>query len=103
MVLDATGVDLDLNAATAAASRETSGIGVEETVGGAHCVFDQGRILEQKGSDVVWSSASGSSRRRSTDTTCSLLHRSGDWRRQRPHSSAMGAPHATPCRSTENT
>ena len=51
VVLDANGVDSDLNAATAAVSRETSGIGVEETGGGAHYGLDQGRIIEQKGSD----------------------------------------------------
>ena len=51
VALDANGVDLDLNAATAAVSRETSGIGVEETGGGAHYGLDQGRIIEQKGSD----------------------------------------------------
>ena len=50
MVLDANGVDTNLHAATAAVSRETSGIGVEET-GGAHYGLDQGEIVEQQGSD----------------------------------------------------
>lgn len=50
VVLDANGVDLDLNAATAAVSRETSGIGVNET-GGAHYGLSQGQIVEQKGPD----------------------------------------------------
>jgi Protein of unknown function (DUF2865) len=51
VVLDANGVDLNLNAATAAASRETSGIGVEETVGGAYYGLNQGLIVEHKESD----------------------------------------------------
>ena len=50
VVLDANGVDFNLNAATAAVSRETSGIGVEET-GGAHYALNQGRIVGQKGPD----------------------------------------------------
>ena len=50
VVLDANGVDLNLNAATAAVSRETSGIGVEET-GGAHYRLNQGQIVEQKSPD----------------------------------------------------
>ena len=48
VVLDANGVDTNLHAATAAVSRETSGIGVEET-GGAHYGLDQGEIIDQKG------------------------------------------------------
>ncbi len=43
MVLDANGVDFNLNAATAAVSRETSGIGVEET-GGVRYGLEQGQI-----------------------------------------------------------
>ena len=50
MVLDANGVDFNLNAATAAVSRETSGIGVEET-GGAHYGLEQGQIVEQRSAD----------------------------------------------------
>jgi hypothetical protein len=50
VVLDANGVDFTLNAATAAVSRETSGIGVEET-GGEHYGLNQGQIVEQKGPD----------------------------------------------------
>jgi hypothetical protein len=50
VVLDVNGVDSNLNAATAAVSRETSGIGVEET-GGAHYGLMQGQIVEQKGPD----------------------------------------------------
>ena len=50
VVLDANGVDTNLHAATAAVSRETSGIGVEET-GGAHYGLDQGEVVEQQGSD----------------------------------------------------
>lgn len=50
VVLDVNGVDSTLNAATAAVSRETSGIGVEEA-GGAHYGLKQGQIVEQKGSD----------------------------------------------------
>jgi Protein of unknown function (DUF2865) len=50
VVLDANGVDFNLNAATAAVSRETSGIGVEET-GSAHYGLNQGSIIEQKESD----------------------------------------------------
>jgi Protein of unknown function (DUF2865) len=50
VVLDANGVDTNLHAATAAVSRETSGIGVEET-GGAHYDLDQGQVVEQQGSD----------------------------------------------------
>ena len=50
VVLDANGVDFNLNAATAAVSRETSGIGVEETAG-AHYGLTQGRIIEQKEPD----------------------------------------------------
>lgn len=50
VVLDANGVDFNLNAATAAVSRETSGIGVEET-GGAHYDLHQGRVVEQIGPD----------------------------------------------------
>jgi hypothetical protein len=49
-VLDANGVDLDLNAATAAVSRETSGIGVEETEG-ARYSLGQGQIVEQRRPD----------------------------------------------------
>ena len=51
VVVDANGVDFNLNAATAAVSRETSGIGVEETGGGAHYGLNQGQVLEQKGPD----------------------------------------------------
>jgi hypothetical protein len=51
VVLDANGVDFNLNAATAAVSRETSGIGVEETGGGAYYGLNQGQIVEQKGPD----------------------------------------------------
>jgi hypothetical protein len=50
VVLDANGVDFNLNAATAAVSRETSGIGVEET-GGAHYDLNQGQLVEQIGPD----------------------------------------------------
>jgi len=50
VVLDANGVDTSLHAATAAVSRETSGIGVEET-DGAHYGLKQGQIVEQRGSD----------------------------------------------------
>jgi hypothetical protein len=50
LVLDADGVDLDLNAATAVLSRATSGIGVEET-GTAYYGLKQGEIIEQKGQD----------------------------------------------------
>ena len=50
LVLDANGVDLDLNAATAALSRATSGIGVEET-GTAYYGLSQGQIIKQKGQD----------------------------------------------------
>ena len=50
VVLDANGVDFNLNAATAAVSRETSGIGVEET-GGAYYGLNQGQIVEQKSPD----------------------------------------------------
>ena len=50
VVLDANGVDTNLHAATAAVSRETSGIGVEET-GGAHYGLNQGEVVEQQGSD----------------------------------------------------
>jgi hypothetical protein len=50
VVLDASGVDFNLNAATAAVSRETSGIGVEET-GGVHYGLDQGEIVQQASSD----------------------------------------------------
>jgi Protein of unknown function (DUF2865) len=50
VVLDVNGVDSHLNAATAAVSRETSGIGVEET-SGAHYGLRQGQIVEQKGPD----------------------------------------------------
>jgi Protein of unknown function (DUF2865) len=50
VVLDANGVDFTLNAAAVAVSRETSGIGVEET-GGAHYGLDEGQIVEQKGPD----------------------------------------------------
>ena len=48
VVLDANGVDFNLNAATAAISRETSGIGVEET-GSQHYGLNQGQIVEEKG------------------------------------------------------
>jgi hypothetical protein len=48
VVLDVNGVDTSLNAATAAVSRETSGIGVDKT-GGEHYGLDQGQIVEQKG------------------------------------------------------
>ena len=41
---------VERNAATAAVSRETSGIGVDET-GGEHYGLDQGQIVEQKGPD----------------------------------------------------
>jgi hypothetical protein len=51
VVLDANGVDTTLHAATAAVSSETSGIGVEETGGGAYYGLNQGRIEEQKGPD----------------------------------------------------
>jgi hypothetical protein len=47
VVLDANGVDSNLNAATARVSRETSGIGVEGP-GGAHYGLNQGQIVEQK-------------------------------------------------------
>ena len=50
VVLDVNGVDFNLNAATAAVSRETSGIGVEET-GGAHYGLNQGQIAEQRSAD----------------------------------------------------
>ena len=50
VVLDVNGVDLSLNAATAAVSRETSGIGVEEA-GSEHYGLKQGRIVEHKGPD----------------------------------------------------
>jgi Protein of unknown function (DUF2865) len=50
LVLDANGVDLNLNAATAAVSRGTSGIGVEETEG-VRYGLGQGQIVEQKGPD----------------------------------------------------
>jgi hypothetical protein len=50
VVLDANGVDFNLNAATAAVSRETSGIGVEET-GGVRYGLEQGQIVQQKSSD----------------------------------------------------
>ena len=50
LVLDADGVDLDLNAATAALSRATSGIGVEET-GTQYYGLNQGQVIEQKGQD----------------------------------------------------
>jgi hypothetical protein len=50
LVLDANGVDLDLNAATAALSRATSGIGVDET-DGVHYDLNQGQVVEQKGLD----------------------------------------------------
>ena len=50
VVLDANGVDFNLNAATAAVSRETSGIGVEET-GGAYYGLNQGQIVEQNSAD----------------------------------------------------
>jgi hypothetical protein len=50
VVLDANGVDLGLNAATAAVSRETSGIGVEDT-GVEHYGLSQGRVVEQNGPD----------------------------------------------------
>jgi hypothetical protein len=49
VVLDANGVDSKLNAATAAVSRETSGIGVEESGGVAHYSLNQGQVVEQKG------------------------------------------------------
>jgi hypothetical protein len=77
VALDANGVDLDLNAATAAVSRETPGTGVEETGAGAHYGLDQGRIIEQKGSD---GSVKRTDRRPDTLLTqrSSLLARSGD-------------------------
>jgi hypothetical protein len=50
LVLDANGVDLDLNAATAALSRATSGNGVDET-GPAHYGLNHGQVVEQKGPD----------------------------------------------------
>jgi hypothetical protein len=50
VVLDANGVDLGLNAATAAVSRETSGIGVEDT-GVEHYGLERGRVDEQKAPD----------------------------------------------------
>ncbi|HEY1451901.1 MAG TPA: DUF2865 domain-containing protein [Roseiarcus sp.] len=50
VVLDVNGVDSSLNAATAAVSRETSGIGVEET-GGAHYGLGRGQVVEQRGQD----------------------------------------------------
>jgi hypothetical protein len=50
LVLDADGVDLDLNAATAALSRATSGIGVEAT-GTVYYGLNQGQIIEQQGQD----------------------------------------------------
>jgi hypothetical protein len=51
VVLDANGVDSNLHAATAAVSRETSGIGVEETGRGAYYGLNQGHVVEQKGPD----------------------------------------------------
>jgi hypothetical protein len=51
VVLDANGVDLDLNAATAALSRATSGIGADESEG-AHCGLNYGQVVEQKGPTV---------------------------------------------------
>ena len=48
LVLDANGVDLDLNAATAALSRATSGIGVDET-SAPHYGLTWGQVMEQKG------------------------------------------------------
>jgi hypothetical protein len=50
LVLDADGVDLDLNAATAALSRATSGIGVEAT-GTVYYGLNQGQIIEQQRQD----------------------------------------------------
>jgi hypothetical protein len=50
VVLDASGVDFNLNAATAAVSRETSGIGVEAS-GGAHYGLNQGEIVQQANPD----------------------------------------------------
>jgi hypothetical protein len=50
-VLDAKGVDLDLKAATAALSRETSGIGDDEDSSREHYGLTQGEIVEQKGPD----------------------------------------------------
>jgi Protein of unknown function (DUF2865) len=51
LVVDANGVDLDLNAAAAALSRETSGIGDEKDADGAHYGLNQGQIVEQEGPD----------------------------------------------------
>ena len=51
VVLDVNGVDTTLHAAAAAVSRETSGVGVEETGGSAHYGVNQGRIVEQNGPD----------------------------------------------------
>jgi hypothetical protein len=51
VVLDANGVDTTLNAAIVAVSRETSGIGVEETERGAYYGLNQGHIVEQRGPD----------------------------------------------------
>jgi hypothetical protein len=48
LLLDANGVDMDLSAATAALSRETSDIGDQE-VGGAHYGLYQGQIVEEEG------------------------------------------------------
>jgi hypothetical protein len=50
LLLDANGVDVDLGAAAAALSRETSGIG-EGDADGAHYGLNQGQIVEQKGPD----------------------------------------------------
>jgi hypothetical protein len=50
-VLDANGVDLDLKAAAATLSRETSGIGDDKDASMEHYGLTQGQILEQKGSD----------------------------------------------------
>jgi hypothetical protein len=50
LILDANGVDLDLNAATAVLSRATSGIDVGET-GIAYYGLNQGQVVEQKSQD----------------------------------------------------
>jgi hypothetical protein len=51
LVLDANGVDLDLKAATAALSRETSGIGDDKDASRGHYGLTQGQIVEQTGPD----------------------------------------------------
>jgi hypothetical protein len=48
LVLDADGVDLNLSAATAALSRATSGIGVDDTCV-VHYGLDWGQVVQQNG------------------------------------------------------